>query len=176
VDTESVVVSGVAISLDFGALEGDVSLGRVVVWISYTGTKHICSTWMRHLGGYLLMEGNVAAPWLAATGCVVPGAQEQKPSTKPWMQRQKERDNTVFDSCICIVFTTSCCRLLRFIVLRKLACDPLQANRDVDSQLLACEKAMRQFYLGRAALLIYLIMREYPPEPSTWPCIASEQG
>lgn len=44
------------------------------------------------LGGYLLMEGNVAGPWLAATGCVDPDAQEQKPSTKPWVQRKNERD------------------------------------------------------------------------------------
>lgn len=57
------------------------------------------------LGGYMLMEGNVAGPWLAATGCVVPDAQEQKPSTKPWMLRQKERYNALGILRIALVFT-----------------------------------------------------------------------
>ena len=57
------------------------------------------------LGGYLLMEGNVAGPWLAATGCFGPDAQEQKPSTKPWMQRQKERYNALGILRIALVFT-----------------------------------------------------------------------
>jgi hypothetical protein len=34
--------------LEFCTFDGEVSLGRVVVWISYTGMKHIGSTWMRH--------------------------------------------------------------------------------------------------------------------------------
>ena len=72
-------------------MEGEVSLGRVVVFILYRIEAyrfHVDET----LGGSLLMESNVAGPWLAATGCVVPDAQDQKPSTKPWMQRKNERD------------------------------------------------------------------------------------
>jgi hypothetical protein len=57
------------------------------------------------LGGFLLMESNVAGPWLAATGCVVPDAQEQKPSTKPWMRRQKERYNALGILRIALFFT-----------------------------------------------------------------------
>jgi hypothetical protein len=68
------------------------------------------------LGGCLLMESNVAGPWLAATGCVDPDAQEQKPSTKPWVQRKKERDIAlcIFENCV--IFTKSSCRLLRCIM------------------------------------------------------------
>jgi hypothetical protein len=99
------------------------------------------------------MEGNVAGPWLAATGCVDPGAQEQKPSTKPWMQRQKEQDNA-----LCIL------RIALFLPNRAVGffgilcyenwlvniCKPMEMPT-VSSSHVKADAAVLQ---GRAALLI----------------------
>lgn len=89
---------------------------------------------------YQLMEGNVAGPWLATTGCVVPDAQLRSKSRLQAMDAVTERArqrSRCFENWV--VFTKPCCQILRFIMLRKLAREHSQANGDVDSQRLACE-------------------------------------
>jgi hypothetical protein len=115
------------------------------------------------------MEGNVAGPWLAATGCVVPDGQEQKPSTKPWM---KERYNGLGILRIALFFTF---RVVGFFGLLCYGnwlvniCKPMEMPT-VSSSHVKADAAV----LSRPSGSADLIMREDPRMPLRGPALLRE--